>query len=203
VKAIRYLNWAAVAAIAVLAVVLVAGCASDDDEQATAAGNATDRAFAQAMIPHHQGAVEMAELAQRKARHPELGKMASEVIAAQTAEIMTLRRVDRELPRAGVETGELGMDEHMMGVDAEMGTLRDTRPFDRAFIDMMTPHHEGAIRMARVELRRGRNPQLRRMARAIIAGQTREIEQMATWRKAWFGSAGSAMPGGEGHGDHM
>jgi uncharacterized protein (DUF305 family) len=202
VRLIRYLNWAAVAAIATLAAILIVSC-SDDDQHATAAGNATDRAFAQAMIPHHQGAVEMAELAQQKAQHPELTKMAGEVIAAQTAEIKTLRKVDRELSGSGVEAGELGMDEHMMGVDTEMSMLRDARLFDRAFIDMMTPHHEGAIRMARVELRRGENPQLRRMAREIIAAQTQEIDQMRKWRRAWVGSAESAMPGGAGHGGHM
>ena len=62
-------------------------------------------------------------------------------------------------------------------------------PFDQQFIDMMVPHHEGAVRMAREELATGENPKLRRLAEEIIAAQRREIDQMRLWRKKWYGSA--------------
>lgn len=54
-----------------------------------------------------------------------------------------------------------------------------TGDVDRDFVAMMTPHHLGAIEMARLELRYGRNEQLRRMAQEIIVTQQQEIEAMS------------------------
>lgn len=64
---------------------------------------------------------------------------------------------------------------------------RRARAFDRAFIDAMMPHHEEAIRMARSELRDGRDPELREISRSIIATQSREIRQLRRWRERWYG----------------
>lgn len=61
--------------------------------------------------------------------------------------------------------------------------------FDRAFIDNMVPHHQLAVAMARVELARGKRPQVRALARAIISDQNDEITLMKRWRADWFGSA--------------
>jgi nitrate reductase alpha subunit len=77
--------------------------------------------------------------------------------------------------------------------------LERTRPFDRTFLNMMIPHHLGAIRMARVELAKGRQGGLRKMAKDIIAAQTREIGQMRRWGKRWYGSDGGSAQG-SGHG---
>jgi uncharacterized protein (DUF305 family) len=49
---------------------------------------------------------------------------------------------------------------------------------DQDFLAMMIPHHEGAIEMARLVLRDGRDPLVRRLAEEIIAGQQAEIESM-------------------------
>lgn len=83
---------------------------------------------------------------------------------------------------------------------------------DRAFIDMMVPHHESAVEMATVATSRAQREELREMAQDIIAAQGPEIEQLRQWRQAWFGSSatpsmdemplmpGMEMPGMEGHG---
>lgn len=62
-------------------------------------------------------------------------------------------------------------------------------PIDQAFIDMMVPHHESAIAMARLAQERAEHDELRALADEIIAAQSEEITQMKTWREEWFGSA--------------
>jgi hypothetical protein len=63
---------------------------------------------------------------------------------------------------------------------------------DRAFAAEMIGHHEGAIRMARLELAEGKDPEMRTLAKAIIAAQATEIEQMNAWRRDWYGAASPA-----------
>lgn len=64
-----------------------------------------------------------------------------------------------------------------------------TAPFDEQFIDMMVPHHQGVVAMARVVLRRAEHPQIQHLAQSIIAAQDTEIAQMRSWRRAWYGNA--------------
>ncbi len=59
--------------------------------------------------------------------------------------------------------------------------------FDHRFIDMMIPHHEGAIMMAKNAQREATRPELLKLAESIIAGQQKEIDQMKEWRAKWYG----------------
>jgi hypothetical protein len=59
----------------------------------------------------------------------------------------------------------------------DMG-IRPSGDIDNDFVSIMTPHHQGAIDMARAELRYGHNEQLRRMAQEIIVTQQQEIAAM-------------------------
>ena len=66
-------------------------------------------------------------------------------------------------------------------------------PFDQAFIDSMTPHHESALMMAQLAITQAKYPEVRSLARGIIRDQQKEIAQMKAWRKAWYGSAEMPM----------
>jgi len=59
---------------------------------------------------------------------------------------------------------------------------------DLQFIDMMVPHHQSAVEMAKIAQQRADHPELRGLADEIIAAQEDEIGQMRAWRKSWFGS---------------
>lgn len=59
-------------------------------------------------------------------------------------------------------------------------------PYDALFIDSMIVHHEGAIVMARQALESAERPEIRQLAEAIINAQQREIDEMRSWRAAWY-----------------
>ena len=190
-------SWVAVAAAAAIA---LAGCGSNDSQEseasgsgsAAAAGNGVDRAFAKAMIPHHESAVEMAEIAQERGESDFVKQLADDIVRTQNEEIETLKAQDAELEDAHVEPGDLGMGHDAMGMDDDPAMLEDADPFDAAFIDMMIPHHEGAIAMAEVELAKGADPELKALAQEIIDAQQREIDEL---REHVDASAGDDVEG--------
>jgi uncharacterized protein (DUF305 family) len=152
------------------------------------------------MVPHHEGAVEMAKIAEERGQRPEIKQLAAAIITTQNAEIKTLNGLAARLEKAGIEHGELGVPEEEMGMSHDASMLETARPFDREFIDMMIPHHQGAIRMARVEIAEGDNPDAKRLAEAIIQAQTHEIDEMNMWRVDWYGALSPA--GGVPSEDH-
>jgi uncharacterized protein (DUF305 family) len=58
--------------------------------------------------------------------------------------------------------------------------------FDRAFIEGMIVHHEGAVAMAQRALEIAKHSEIRLMANEIISAQTREIETMRGWLRDWY-----------------
>ena len=71
--------------------------------------------------------------------------------------------------------------ESMQKMQQDMA-MKPTGNTDRDFVRMMMPHHQGAIDMAKVELRYGKDPVLRRMAAGIVKAQKAEIGTMKAWR---------------------
>jgi uncharacterized protein (DUF305 family) len=186
-----------VAALAVIA--LAAGCGGGDDDNGGSRdvrANGTDAAFVNAMIPHHEAAVDAADLALSRAEHRRLESLAEGIVQFQSAELATLRTVRDVLQDAGVEEGDLGLSRSEQGMDHDPAELRDVADFDCAFLDMMIPHHEGAIRMARAELRSGIHAELRRMSESIIDSQGFEVRQMKRFRRQWCDGASGGHPSG-------
>ncbi len=189
---------------AMLAVgVLIAGtalaaCGGDDDgadsggAAQSAPGNGIDRAFVADMTPHHESAVQMAEIAGQRGQSDFVKSLAEDITRTQNAEITTLRAIATKLDDAGVKAEDLGLSEDQMGMTHDVAMLRKADPFDREFIDMMIPHHQGAIRMAHAELAKGSSAEAKKLAEQIIAAQTREIEAMNKHRTEEFGAASPA-----------
>ena len=173
--------------VVVLGLVTLAGSGDEDDTEAAA----VDGAFITEMVPHHQSAIEMAEMAREDGEHPEIRQLAADIIAAQSNEIEILNDIHRRLfgePVGAMQHGSLGLPEEMMGMDMDMDVLENARPFDREFIDMMVAHHQGAIRMAQIELAEGDDEATKSLASTIIEAQSREIDQLNQWRSQWYGA---------------
>jgi uncharacterized protein (DUF305 family) len=65
-----------------------------------------------------------------------------------------------------------------------LGKTGDT--LDKAFLDEMIVHHEGAIEMATILLAGTKRPELIKLGNDIIVAQTREVQMMKEWRSQWF-----------------
>ena len=156
-----------------------------------------DRHFIEEMIPHHEDAVTMAELALTRAEHPELKQLAETIIRDQTREIEQMRTwytswYGVDAPRGDDAFRGRGMGQGMMGQgmmhdDADMEVLQAALVFDKEFIEQMIPHHQMGVMMARMVLSRTDRPEIEDLARSIIRTQTAEIEQMREWYQEWYG----------------
>jgi uncharacterized protein (DUF305 family) len=157
---------------------------------ATMTTNATapyDLQFLDTMTHHHQGAIDMVKAAQGRFGHKELADAGDKIVADQQQEIAQMKTWrDQWYPGAppAVNMNMPGMAEGM-SMDMSHMTHMAGNELDLMFIDMMKPHHEGALAMAEDALAKAEHPEIRQLARAIIDAQTREIEQFSAWRKAW------------------
>ncbi|WP_371544985.1 DUF305 domain-containing protein [Streptomyces sp. NBC_00554] len=155
--------------------------------------NDADVMFAQQMIPHHQQAVEMAELADGRADDQEIKDLAAAIEKAQDPEINTmegwLKSWGKPLPSASSSTGDMAGMDHGSGESSAMpGMMSDQdmtdlqaakgKDFDKEFAQLMIGHHQGAITMANDEQKNGENADAKKLATAIVTAQTAEIEKM-------------------------
>jgi uncharacterized protein (DUF305 family) len=165
-----------------------------------------DQAFIDMMVPHHEGAVEMARIARERAEHPEIRQMADEIIGAQEDEITQLHdwreqwygsRETPPLSEMPMLSGMPGMEDMpgTMDMAHEVERLRAAaEPFDLAFIDAMIAHHQDAIDAAEFALQQSSRQEIRDLAQAIIAAQRGEIEQLRAWRESWYPGAAPVAP---------
>lgn len=152
-----------------------------------------DRHFIEQMIPHHEDAIIMAELALQKASHQEIKKLAEDIKRTQSEEIEKMKGWYKnwngaDVPTASNQVGMgMGIRMHggMMGDETDIERLQNTSDFDKAFIEEMIPHHQMAVMMAQMLLRSTNRDEMRKLGQDIIDAQTREINEMRQWYKDW------------------
>jgi uncharacterized protein (DUF305 family) len=152
---------------------------SMDGSSATSSTKYTDAdvMFLQMMIPHHQQAIDISNIALKTSKDSELLALARTIIKAQTREIVQMKSW---LDNAGAsaETG------HSMGMggmldDAELSALTAAsgQSFDKLWLQGMTEHHEGAIHMTQM-IEDAQNKEIEEFGKAIVKDQSLQIEQM-------------------------
>lgn len=152
-----------------------------------------DKHFILEMIPHHDGAIEMAQLAQNQATHSEIKTLSANIIKSQSEEITQMENWYKDW--YGVEVpveddkhmgmGRGMMRGGMMGNTTDTESLKNAKDFDKAFIEEMIPHHQMAIMMANMLAQSSKREEMKTLAQNIIDAQTKEINDMRKWYKAW------------------
>lgn len=165
-------------------VMLLPACGGGGEaSDATPTGAAFDRAFIDAMVPHHQSAIKMAKAAKEAGlSQPDLVRVADDILATQQTEIEQMKKWRQEwFGSSTIDPGgvaALGLDEGEMRMGDDAEALRNSTSIDTDFAQMMIGHHQAAIEMAKLAEDRAQREELKKLAAAIIAAQEREIEVM-------------------------
>jgi uncharacterized protein (DUF305 family) len=136
--------------------------------------------FAQMMKPHHEQAVEMADMILAKdGISTDVTDLATQIKEAQGPEIAQL---EEWISAWGAEDSMSGMDHSMDGMmsDEDMSSLESATgaEAETLFLEQMMMHHEGAVEMAQTEVDEGQNADAIDMANTIVQTQTEEIATM-------------------------
>ena len=164
--------------ILLVALALVGGCGRGSDH------NAQDVSFARGMVPHHQQAVTMADLALTQSTNPQIQDLATRIKLAQGQEISLLDGWlaawgEQATDHAGHSPGGKGRKGMVSAADLAALETAQGPEFDRLFVRHMTAHHRGAVEMAKAQLDGGKFEPAKVLAREITAAQEREIAEMA------------------------
>jgi uncharacterized protein (DUF305 family) len=148
-----------------------------------------DLRFIDAMVVHHQAAIDMSLPAESSALRPELKDFARKVVADQSREVELMKGWRDQWfpgrPKTPTIMGMPGMESSMRGMDPRhMQGIKDDA-YDRMYVDMMIPHHQGAIVMAEDALTKSQRPEIRTLAQSIIDAQSAEIDMMNRWKASW------------------
>jgi uncharacterized protein (DUF305 family) len=158
--------------LVVIGLFLLSGCATS--EQANSEFSPSDINFAEMMIPHHEQAIEMSEIAFKNTMNSEVLQLAQEIKEAQAPEIDLMK----SWSGVKVSTHAGHMMDGMLSED-ELDALRGATgaEFDRLFLQGMIKHHQGAIEMA-MDVKNSNSMVVAELSAAIITQQEIEITRM-------------------------
>lgn len=137
--------------------------------------------FANMMIEHHQGALDMAQAEVSNGKDEKMKAKAQEIITKQKDEQQKLRDFVSSYKPSGMKHGEGELGSSMNDMNSKMKSMQMTGDVDKDFAMMMTSHHEQAISMAEMELKNGMSAELKKMAQKMIDDQQKEIKEFKAW----------------------
>lgn len=160
--------------------------AEASDSEVSQEHNNADTMFAQMMIVHHEGAIEMADLAVERTESAEVRGLSESISAAQGPEIQVMTSwleawgadtgpgdAMDHMGHGGMDMGGLSQEEAMDALDGASGS-----EFDRLYLELMIAHHEGAVQMSEMHLNTGQNPEALDLSQHMIDAQLEEIDTM-------------------------
>jgi uncharacterized protein (DUF305 family) len=142
--------------------------------------------FMALMIPHHQGAIEMAEYEIRQGKNNKMIQLAKSILAEQTSDIQVMKLLISQLPATAQKAGksfDSAMVQSMMVMMKNMPFNDKLTDVDKAFAMVMIPHHQAAIDMAITLIKHSTSEQVSMFARQLISAEQIEIEQMYAFIK--------------------
>jgi len=179
--------------VALIMVMALAGCSNESNmgmdhegHSSMATGDLTgaDIMFLQMMIPHHQQAIDISDLALTKSTDSELLALAKDIRDGQGAEIVKMKAW-LDGANAGMDPGHsMGHDMSGMLSDSELAALKAAtgKSFDLLWLKGMTGHHVGAIDMVAM-IEDASNPEIKSFGQAIVTTQSAQNKQMAAMIK--------------------
>jgi uncharacterized protein (DUF305 family) len=160
-------------------------------------GILSDTEYLEHMIPHHQVAVDISILLQKKTKSPAMHEILRNLIWTQNYEIELMKRIKNKLPRDDsidkntkhdyipvksdyLKPNEIGLtntycDPHFFDPEAHMKHMENMELNDKMYIEHMIPHHQVAVDMSKVLLKNTKNGFMIYLAYRIIRSQQAEI----------------------------
>ncbi|MDP9383507.1 MAG: DUF305 domain-containing protein [Chloroflexota bacterium] len=137
------------------------------------------------IIPHHEGALDMAEMLVNDAPHKEVREAAARIIEDQRREIRELTDFLHDTYNEEVDPDERQMMDHSMMMP--MHENPGSEMAEKIFLLMMREHHQTAVEMGQIVLERAQSEELLEQARGMVQSQREEQEQFAEWLEEWYG----------------
>ena len=138
----------------------------------------SDAMFLQMMIPHHEQAIVMSDLALKISKTPQILDLAKQIKTAQNPEIMQMKNwlADSGFSEDPGHSMD-GMGGMLSGEDLEILAKSSGKTFEKLFLSGMIEHHQGAIQMVNM-ISNSANPEIKKFGQSIVNTQSAEIELM-------------------------
>jgi uncharacterized protein (DUF305 family) len=134
------------------------------------------------MIDHHAMAVQMAGICVENAVHSELIALCRQIMSAQAAEIEAMQSRLQSWYGVSHESHMKPGAERMLEKLASL----EGADFEIAFMEMMTKHHERAIKEGRMCLSKAWHAELRELCQNIVSTQSAEVTLLQSWLCTWY-----------------
>ena len=140
--------------------------------------------FANMMVAHHQGALDMAQIEASQGKDETMKSKAQEIPTKQKKEQQELKDFVQSYKPSGMKHGEGEIQKSMSKMMDKMKSMQMSGDVDKDFATMMVSHHQDGIDMAKMEVKNGMSDKLKQMAQKSIDDQQKEIKEFQTWLSA-------------------
>ncbi len=151
-----------------------------DKMHAKAPSGDFDIDYANMMIEHHQGAIDLSQVELSQGKDEKLKSIAQQIIDKQRKEQQALRAYLKSAKPSGMKHGEGELQKSMEAMMTKMKGMQMANDVDKDFATMMIDHHQAGIAMAKLQVTHGMDSKLTKMAKAGIADHQKEIKELET-----------------------